>query len=221
MDWIHEFQLFLFDFDGLLVDTEQFHFQAYQRMCAGRGFHLDWTFEKYASIALHSAEGLKNEVYASFPALQKMEPNWKVLYEEKRQAILQLFREKPIPLMEGVEELLEALARANIPRCVVTHSGQELVSSIRKKNPILDTIPHWITREHYSHAKPNPECYQLAISQLANESDKIIGFEDSIRGLEALLGTKAKPVLICPAEATYVEDAIKRGATHYTSFKNI
>ena len=33
MDWIKKYQLFLFDFDGLLVNTEEMHFLAYKQMC--------------------------------------------------------------------------------------------------------------------------------------------------------------------------------------------
>ena len=162
MDWIHRYQLFLFDFDGLLVNTEEIHYMAYKRMCKGRGFELPWDFPKYCHIAHYTAEGIRDNMYTDIPGLYAHEPNWKVLYEEKKKAILDLLNEGAVHTMPGVDDLLRALEKASIPRCVVTHSPAEIIEIVRKKNPILNTIPHWITREHYTHPKPNPECYLKA-----------------------------------------------------------
>lgn len=207
MHWIHNYQLFLFDFDGLLVDTEHLHYQAYIKMCAKRGFSLTWSFSRYSHAAHHDPFALRDQIYAEFPALQLQEPNWTVLYEEKKAFFLQLL-EEPVPLMPGAETLLTALKEATIKRCVVTHSPLNLIMRIRQQNPILETIPHWITREDYTHPKPHPECYQTAIKRLAKPEDRIIGFEDTPRGLTALLGTWAEPILVCPKDSPYLSSTL-------------
>lgn len=204
MQWIFNYQLFLFDFDGLLVDTERLHYQAYIEMCARRGFHLNWNFHRYSQAAHHQPNDMRDQIYAEFPGLQIQEPHWHVLYEEKKQIFLDLIANGQVPLMPGVADLLLALQAASINRCVVTHSALPLIHCIRQQNPLLDTIPHWITREDYTHPKPHPECYQTAIAKLAKPQDRIIGFEDSPRGLHALLETRAKSVLICPPDAHYL-----------------
>lgn len=220
MQWIFRYQLFLFDFDGLLVDTERLHYQAYIDMCVHRGFRLPWSFHRYSEAAHHESTGLRDQIYAEFPELQLQEPDWHVLYEEKKRLFLALLEQGTVPLLPGVKELLLALQRANIKRCVVTHSATSLIEKIRKQNPILDTIPEWITREDYSHPKPHPECYQIAIKKLKERGDSIIGFEDSPRGLQALLETEAKPVLICPADSPYLEQVLKshKNVEYYPSF---
>ncbi len=221
MKWIHNYQLFLFDFDGLLVNTEDIHHQAYVRMCANRGFDLKWDFTRYSAAAHHEATGLRDSIYAEFPQLQLQEPLWKVLYEEKKNAFLDLIKEGQAQLMPGVVEILTSLEQADIPRCVVTHSLLPLIQLIREQNPILNTIPHWITREHYSLPKPNPECYQLAITRLAKADDRIIGFEDSPRGLAALQGTNAQAVLICPPDYPYLKTLKLTDIHYYTDFEAI
>lgn len=221
MRWIHEYQLFLFDFDGLLVNTEELHFLAYQRMCSDRGFHLKWDFNRYCQAAHYDASELEKQIYAEFPALKAMEPDWKVLYAEKKQAILQLLHEGAVHLMPGVERLLNALKEAGIKRCVVTHSPDELVVIAREKNPVLNTIPFWITREHYSHPKPNPECYLKAIEMHAGKGERVIGFEDTPRGIMALLGTTATPVMVCTANYPEIASFKKQGVTHYPTLDNL
>ena len=70
MQWIYKYQLFLFDFDGLLVDTESLHYQAYINMCATRGFDLTWNFHRYSEAAHHESTGLRDQIYAEFPKLK-------------------------------------------------------------------------------------------------------------------------------------------------------
>lgn len=217
MRWIHDYQLFLFDFDGLLVNTEEIHFMAYKRMCSGRGIDLNWSFDRYCQAAHYRAEAMQEQLYEEFPALKAMEPSWNVLYAEKKAFMVQLLNEGAVHLMPGAERLLQALQDAGVKRCVVTHSADELVSVIRRKNPILDTIPLWITREHYSHAKPNPECYLKAIEKFASEGEKVIGFEDTPRGVTALLGTRAQPVLVCKAAYPEIPAFSSKGVLHYPS----
>lgn len=195
--WISNYQLFLLDLDGLLVNTEELHFEAYRTMCARRGYSLDLSFREYCGIAHKSSEGLEQMVYRQFPALLKTEPQWKVLYAEKKAAYIELIKAGAVHMMPGAERFLIALNQAGVKRCVVTNSAADLVEIIQEKNPVLSTIPKWFTRESYSHPKPHPECYQRAVAALAVAGDRIIGFEDSARGLEALKGTPAQRVLIC------------------------
>ncbi|MEI6531393.1 MAG: HAD hydrolase-like protein, partial [Chlamydiota bacterium] len=84
MEWVKNYQLFLFDFDGLLVDTEHLHYKAYLSMCRARGFDLPWSFQDFANIAHFSATGLKENLYAVLPLLQEQESDWSLLYKEKQ-----------------------------------------------------------------------------------------------------------------------------------------
>ena len=86
--WINEFDLFLFDLDGLLVDTEYLHYQSYQKMCLDRGFVLPWDFVGYCSMAHTGSDLFQKEVYKVFPNLYEQEPNWTVLHQEKQRAFL-------------------------------------------------------------------------------------------------------------------------------------
>lgn len=196
MKWIKNFHLFLFDFDGLLVNTEYLHYLAYKNTLANRGYNLIWDFAKYASLALYEATAIKEGIYKEFPRLYQEEPNWDVLYQEKKEAYLLLLANQNDLLMPGVHELLLTLQKHNIKRCVVTHSPKEQVEVLKKKNPALETIPFWITRQDYKNPKPDPECYDIAIKRYAEANEKIIGFEDSLRGFQALQQNPVTPVCI-------------------------
>lgn len=219
MDWIFRYHLFMFDFDGLLVNTENLHYEAYREMCKARGVDFNWDFEHYCRFAHYEAKGFREAIFQDFPDLKKSESNWDVLYEEKKAALIRLVEEGHTELMPGVESLLKTLEKHNINRCVVTHSPSNLIDAIRSQNPILNTIPHWITREQYSKPKPDPECYQSAIAKFCTGNERVIGFEDTPRGLKALMGTNATPVIVCQIEYPEIPSFTQKGAIRLRSME--
>lgn len=216
MQWIHRFDLFLFDFDGLLVNTEHLHYQAYVNVLAKRGIKLELTFANFCELAQLNSTAWREALYASIPDL---DPNWNQIYQEKKEAYEELLVTGKVELMPGVESLLKALEKAGIRRCVVTNSVLKHVQLICANLPILKTIPKWVTREDYDKPKPSSECYLRAIALYGKPGDKIIGFEDSVRGLTALRGTPAFPVLVCHSHHPLLEVALEAGGVHFESFE--
>lgn len=215
MRWIKDYELYLFDFDGLLVNTEEIHYEAYRKMCHQRGFVLPWTFSEYCFFAHYGGTRLRDGIYAALPELQRLEPNWDQLYEEKKAAVVELLSRGAVHLMPGVEGFLKMLFAQKIPLCVVTNSPQEQIEKIKGYNPILNQIEHWFTRETYSRPKPDPECYLNAIRTVRPDARKIIGFEDTPRGLEALLQTPARPIWISQVFYPEIEKFKALGVLHF------
>lgn len=219
MDWIHNYQLFLFDFDGLLVNTEELHHAAYIKMCKDRGFDLKWSFIDFCALAHSSATALREAILTEFPALQAI--SWDVLYKEKKREYFKILQQNRMQLMPGVEKLLLALEAAGIRRCVATNSALEQIEEIKKALPVLNTIPVWITREDYTQPKPAPDAYLTALKRLLQPGDKIIGFEDSLRGVQALQAANVPPVLICDSSHPQLQDPALRGVPFFSSFETI
>ncbi|PIS00551.1 MAG: HAD family phosphatase [Chlamydiae bacterium CG10_big_fil_rev_8_21_14_0_10_35_9] len=222
MQWIHKFQLFLFDFDGLLVNTEHLHYQAYVNTCRNRGVNLDWTFLKYCEAAHFESLGVKDALLRQYPQLFENEVSWETVYAEKKQRYLELIQSGKVELMPGVEKLLLALAKEGIKSCVVTNSPKEQVDLVKANLAVLGTISHWLTREDYNEPKPNPDGYLTAIKRYRQPKDNVIGFEDTVKGLKALEQTPAKAVLICPKHHPQMEALFGfSDISHFSSFEEI
>jgi HAD superfamily hydrolase (TIGR01509 family) len=221
MDWEREYQLILFDFDGLLVNTEQLHHQAYINLCRNRGYALEWSFENFCKVAHYNSEGIRREIYRILPELHKQVPDWDILYAEKKQAYLDLVAKGAVQLMPGAHELLVRLQRVGANTCVVTHSAAELVNQIRQQHPILGSIKHWMTREDYSKPKPAPDCYHEAIKRYAAPQDAVLGFEDTPRGIRALIETSAKAVMVASIDYPEIPEFIKHGVTRVRSLLDV
>lgn len=218
MQWVDRFQLFLFDFDGLLVNTEHLHYEAYVHMLAAHGCALSWDFAQFCAIAHLHSESIKQEIYLAFPTL---DPDWSKLYAQKKAIYQTLLEQGKVDLMPGAEELLELLASKEIRRCVVTNSFLSQVEKIRSHQKALQSIPLWITREDYANAKPAPDGYLRAIQMLGQKGDRIIGFEDSLRGILSLQKTPALPVLVCSPSHPLLPSALAQGILHFESLNKV
>jgi len=199
LDHLLNFEAYFFDFDGLIANTEEIHFRAYQEMLKERGFLLPLDFPSYCFWAHQKTEVFANKIYEILPPLKEMEPTWNVLREEKQSIYQKLILETTIHLMPGVEKFLSYLHKLQKPCYVVTNATEQQVIAIKDSHPILDTIKSWITREQYSEPKPSPECYIKALKVHGNINAKGIGFEDSSRGLKALVSSPLTSVLIYPS----------------------
>ena len=220
MDWFDYFDFFLFDFDGLLMDTEKLHYQAYQQMIKKRGFFLNWNFDQYCALAHLNAYAVKEALYQQFFDLKTVP--WEVLYSEKKALYLEILTSSSsIAFMPGVEELLKKIGKKSKKSCVVTNSLKEHIDLICQKNPLLKNIPYWVTRADYEKAKPAPDGYLKALSLYGTKEERkerVIGFEDSLRGLKALQETKkALPILICSTNHPQMKN-LDQNILHVESF---
>ena len=104
---LNDFDLFLFDFDGLLVDTEHLHYQAYKATLQELGLHLPWSLKDYFAIAQVSSEHLRATLLETFPSLKAI--GWDQIYAEKKKNYLKLLKENKTQFMPGALPLLQYL----------------------------------------------------------------------------------------------------------------
>jgi len=213
---LSDYQVFLFDFDGLLVDTEGVHYAAYVELCRRKGYALTWDFQRFCVEAHGKAMGVWEALGREFPDFYDKKSR-EELYEEKKQIYVEMLSQVPPTLMPGVEPLLRMLEKEGISRAVVTNSPKQHIDIIKRSLPLLQTIPLWLTREDYAHPKPAPDGYLKAIQRLAKPHDRVIGFEDTLKGVKSLLAAGAEGVLVCPANHLHVPEALRLGAKHCES----
>lgn len=200
-----------FDFDGLLVDTEPFHYNAYKEVFKDVGLEFSMDFLTYLGHAHHPEGSQFHKLYETAPI------SWSVLRAKKEKVYQRMLQEDPISLMPGILEVLEYCKEHQIEMCVVTNSEKACTDRIRKKIPALNIIPLWITREDYKESKPAPDGYLKALSCFPNvERKNTRGFEDSLKGVVSLnradipailISRKDHPQLVHPFDAVHIHDA--------------
>jgi len=218
-DWVKQFDCILLDFDGLLVNTEKLHYEAYRDMVNSLGFPFPIDYPTYCEGAHLSTEALRDLVYNKVPELKKKHPDWMEIRKIKLELYLSDIKKNQVKLMPGVKEFLDAAHHHNIPTCIVTNSPIEQIKLIQSHLPELNLVTHVVSRESYTHAKPHPDGYLTALSTYFPKATKVVGFEDTIKGVQALTAANIKAVLV--VEQDHPHAKLSEGADYFPTFFDI
>lgn len=205
---ILEYDLFIFDFDGTIVDTEKYHCKAWNyalnEMSDIKMELKLYDFHKY----FHSLD--KNLTKYFLKIMYHIE-NYDKIYEIKQKYYINLIenQKEKIEFIEGVEFFLNFLIKTNKDFIIVTNTSKLIIDIFRKTHDIINHALHIYTKDLFVNKKPNPECY-LFVSEKYKKLKKI-GFEDSFIGMEALYQIKdITPVFICNKDYYYNDDIQKK-----------
>ncbi|HEX6244168.1 MAG TPA: HAD family phosphatase [Polyangiales bacterium] len=167
----------LWDHDGVMVDTEGLYYQATREALASRGVEL--TPDGYRALFLVEGQGAFHLVREQGASDAEIE----ALRQWRNQRYMELLTEGDV-VLPGVEPLLARLAR-RYRMAIVTSSQRQHFERIHLQSGIPRHFELVLTREAYTHSKPNPEPYLTALSRLGLSADECLVIEDSERGLRA------------------------------------
>jgi len=168
---ILDFSIFVFDLDGVIINTEYIHYECYKKAFNQIiEYNLDW--DEYCKIH-HSID-------TTFE--KKFPENYKEIYYKKTE--LYKNRIKDIELVSGFYEFFNLLIKHGKHICIVTDAHDEIFDIITEKFNFLKKSNIIITRNNTSKRKPNSECYLKLLNKLPKdiENHEIISFEDSYKG---------------------------------------
>ncbi len=171
------YEAVLFDFDGVLVDSEPIHFRCWQEILKPFGLDLTWEYYEKNCIGVSDRAMIQTLVELSDPPA-----DFESVYAEYPHK-KQLFRDAMLvnpPISQETLELIHELSR-NLKVAVVTSSGQTEVEPILDRlqlKPYLETVVYGGDVEHL---KPAPDPYLLAADRLSVKNALVV--EDSQAGI--------------------------------------
>lgn len=170
---------FVFDFDGLILDTEIPRFTAWQEVFASYGFPLtfrDW----WKTIGTGpSAYDPGQHIYELTHGLA----NPRELYATTNKRTNELLVTQT--LLPGVEAFIAQAFEKNIPMAIASSSDRDWVVRHLQRFNLLHYFKAIFTAEDVDKVKPDPALYQLALKSLKVAPGNSIAFEDSPNGIKA------------------------------------
>lgn len=163
----------LFDFDGVLMDTESQYSRFWDE--TGRKFV---NIEGFGSII--KGQTLKQIFAKHFDGHSEEE------LRAIKDAINDFEKKMTYEFIPGAREFLLELKKAGVPTAIVTSSNNIKMLQVYKAHPQLHTMVDAIlTSEHFTRSKPDPECFLKGMEVLDGTPETTVVFEDSIHGLTA------------------------------------
>lgn len=171
----------LFDFDGVIADTESQYTLFWDRMG-----------KKYLDL-----DGFGHTIKGQ-TLIQIIDKYFKDMETEQAEIIPQLYAFEEAMSYEyipGAPEFMSAIRKAGIRSAIVTSSNNAKMAHVYKAHPELSNMVDAIlTSEDFARSKPDPECFLKGMELLGGTPQTTIVFEDSIHGINAGRSAGAKVI---------------------------
>lgn len=172
---------FIFDLDGVIVDTAKYHYLAWKKIASELG--IEFTHEHNELLkgvsrvrSLDIILGL-GEVDAS----QAQKDQW--LIQKNEDYLSYLVDMDQSEILPGVMTVLEFLKANQQP--IALGSASKNARPILEKTGILSYFDAIVDGNDVSNAKPDPEVFLQAAQKLGISNENSIVFEDSVAGIQA------------------------------------
>jgi beta-phosphoglucomutase len=189
-----EIQGFIFDLDGVLTDTAEFHYRAWQKFADEEKIH----FDRKANEALRGVARRESlmlivgDRHYSEAALQEMMDRKNHYYVESIQDTT------PEDVLSGVIELLKELRQSGIKIAIA--SASKNARPVIAKLGIADLVDAIADGYSVENPKPAPDLFIYAATQIGIAPDKCVVVEDAPAGVEAAISAGMWAIGLAPKE---------------------
>ncbi len=173
----------IFDLDGVLVTTDEMHFQAWTRLAKEEGipFSRDVNQRQRGIGRMESLDVLLEKATRAYTLAEKQ-----ALAERKNnyyRALLQTLT--PADTLPGAREMLAILRERGIRTCV--GSASKNAPTILERVALLGAVDKVVDGRDVTRSKPDPECFLICASRMGLPPGDCLVVEDAEAGVEAAL----------------------------------
>ncbi len=198
----------IFDFDGVVVDSEPIHYFGFQQVLKTLGVELSREdyYAKYLGFDDHDCIA----AVAADTGCQLGEHRIEQLTQTKTRIVQRAFRES-IEAMPGAVRLIQALDRRRVPLAICSGALREEIRLAAETVGVLECFGPIVSAEDVARGKPDPEGYRKALERLERNlaghllPRKCIVVEDSPAGIEA---GKVAGMQVLAVTASYPREAL-------------
>jgi HAD superfamily hydrolase (TIGR01509 family) len=175
-------KVLIFDFDGLILDTETPEVLVWQSIYQDYGFELplqEW--EK--TVGGYGVSNFDAGEYLSLLTSGRLDSvSLKSRYRKEADAIIHAS-----PILPGVISMIEQAKEAGLPVAIGSSSPHSWVDTHAKRLGIFEYFDRIVCQDDVlpGRTKPNPDIYLKALEHLNVKNDAAIVFEDSPNGVLA------------------------------------
>jgi len=162
----------VFDFDGLILDTESALIRAYGDVHAAHGVAFD------EALFLRSV-GHADYAFDPWHAFEKRADRVALEIERRDR---NRARNLELPILPGVVTLLDAARENSLPVGLASNSSHEHCEGHLERLGLLERFAFLACRDDVASPKPEPDLYRLVLNRFGLRGMEAIAFEDSHTG---------------------------------------
>lgn len=172
---------FIFDLDGVIVDTAHFHFKAWSKTADELGFNLTEALNEELK-GVSRIDSLKKILDWANVSISQEQFNL-MTFEKNEDYLSYVKQMTKDDVLPGVDSILRNLKHLGFP--IALGSASKNAKHILERVGLFDIFDAIVDGNNVTKAKPDPEVFLIA-AQLLNVNPKdCIVFEDSVAGIQA------------------------------------
>lgn len=209
----------VFDFDGVIVDTEHLHYEAFNRILEPMGLGISW--EHYVRDLIGFDD--RGAFSAVLRRARQPYPEEEIrrLIERKAATFNHMVASESPDPFPGAVELILALS-GRLPLALCSGALRSDIDPIFKSLEIEHAFDAIVTADDVSRSKPDPMCYRLAVRRLAEKYERelppsaCLAIEDTPAGILSAKGARLRVLGLTNsydrdylAQADFVRDTLE------------
>jgi len=172
---------FIFDLDGVIVDTAKYHYLAWRNLANSLGFEFtEEQNEMFKGVSRVRSLDILLDL-GKYEATQAQKDEWLVQKNVEYLAFIEKMDESEI--LPDVPRVLDYLLGKN--QGVALGSASKNARPILERVQLIDKFQEIVDGNNVTTAKPDPEVFLNGAKALGIDQKKCIVFEDSIAGVQA------------------------------------
>jgi len=174
-------KVFIFDLDGVIVDTAKYHYLAWKNLANELGFD----FTENQNEQLKGVSRVRSlDILLNIGKIDLSDDKKQILLNEKNKEYLEYVNQMTADeILPGIKQLLDFLDNHNIKYAL--GSASKNAPLILKKVGLFERFSAIVDGNNVSKAKPNPEVFLIAAKKLKKEPVDCIVIEDALAGVQA------------------------------------
>lgn len=193
----------IFDFDGVIVDTEPLHYAAFQRVLEPLGLHFTWEEYVETYIGFDDRDAFRHAFSLKGTTLGQEELHSLI---GQKAAFFEEVIGSGVTAYPGVLDLISSLYTHKLPLAICSGALRSDIDPILAMLGISDCFDVIVTADDVSASKPDPESYQLAFERLHSchqnrfSKDATLVIEDTPAGITS---AKSAGLMVCAVTNSY------------------
>lgn len=172
---------FIFDLDGVIVDTAKYHYLAWKKLANELGFEFtEEQNEMFKGVSRKRCLEILLDL-ANIDASQEQFDRWMVEKNEDYLSFIEKMDESEI--LPKVKKVLKYLNKKDQP--IALGSASKNAQPILEKVGLMHYFQSIVDGNSITKAKPDPEVFLIAASDLKMNPEDCVVFEDSLAGIQA------------------------------------
>lgn len=177
-------KLFIYDLDGVITDTAEFHYLAWKKLADELGITIDRHFNEQLK-GINRMDSLERILEQASSPVELSTEEKIDLATRKNGYYLELIEAiDPNHILPGIKELLEANKQSGIK--IALGSASKNASRILDKLELTRYFDYIVNAAEITNGKPDPETFTAAADALGIVYSDCVGIEDAAAGVEAV-----------------------------------